>query len=183
MTEAEVLAVLDKLLKRYAKKFEFGIYSKEDLYQEGFIMALSAIDAYDPKIGPLENFLAKHIRRRFIDFKRDNYGRANDKCNTCAEFDDNCESCQKRKSTYLVRKNLNRALDIESINSDNESSLRDQYSIVSNLEEDELLRLVDKHLPIKYRADYLKMKDGAYIIKSLRDEIEQKILDIIEQYG
>lgn len=181
-TQQEILDLIDKILKRYLKKMKFGIYDREDIYQEGFLIACDGLEKYDG-VSPLENFLAIHIKNRLITFKRDNFGRPNENCNNCAEFDENCASCQKRRKTCRARRNLNQPIDILSINPESERAFKESFSSLDNVELDELIKLINKYLPIRLRENYLKMREGIYINKSIRDEIETQILNIIETYG
>lgn len=181
-TEAEVLSIIDKILKRYTKRATFGIYDKDDIYQEGFIMAINALENYNEDSGPLENFLAKHIKNRLLTLRRDKFIRSRDNCNNCETFNAECEGCQRRRQTYLVRKNLNQAIDIHVVNQDNEKNMVDRHYSEADLDNAELLTLINKYLPIELREDYLRMRDGLYVSKATRNIIEVKILEIIEFY-
>ena len=81
MTEAEVLAVINKICDRYAYKFQFGYFEPDDIRQEAFIIAVDALDRYEEG-RPLENFLAVHVKNRLNNFKRDKYYRQNRKNKT-----------------------------------------------------------------------------------------------------
>jgi RNA polymerase sigma factor (sigma-70 family) len=180
MTEAETLKIIDKVLRKFAKKYAFGLYDHDDIYQEGFMLAMQALEVYDGD-SPLENFLSVHIKNRLISLKRSKFSRK-DICNSCTKFDENCPKCIKRQATYSAKKNLNQPIDILSVNPEGEKNLCQANNSDVSLETSELLSLINKYLPLKYREDYLKMRDGVYIHKSLRDEIEAIVLNIIEQH-
>ena len=70
MTEQEVVDTINKVVSRYAHRFRFGYYDADDIKQEAFIIAMEALDRYDND-GPLESFLAVHVKNRLSNFKRD----------------------------------------------------------------------------------------------------------------
>ncbi len=178
INEEELLKLIDKILKRVSSKHVFGIYEAADIYQEGFIIALSAIEQYDNAL-PLENYLTTCIKNGLISLKRLYYIRTLTACKSCKEFDDNCPNCQRRLRTYTSKKNLNNPLDILSINPDKEESLIDRLDVILEVEHNEIQTLIDRHLPIKYREDYLRIKSGLYVTKTVRQEIEAIILNIL----
>lgn len=183
MTEKQVLDTIDTVLRRYIKKFTFGIYDKDDIYQEGFLIACEALEVYDVNY-PLENFLSIHLKNRLINFKFTKFLKTPKLCKNClVDNMANCHSCIKRLKTYNAKKNLHLPIDISRVKSDGEKSLESKYKNLDEIDAKELLQLINIHLDIKYREDYLKMRDGLYIHKSIRDEIETKILNIIELYG
>jgi uncharacterized tellurite resistance protein B-like protein len=47
----------------------------------------------------------------------------------------------------------------------------------------DMTKLVDQHLPASMRLDYLKMVNDVYIPKPRRQEIKQRIVDILEEHG
>ena len=72
ITQAQIVETIDKVMGSLANKFKFGIHQRDDLMQQGRLIAWRAIlEKYDGK-RPLENFLRVHLRNRIINFKRDN---------------------------------------------------------------------------------------------------------------
>ena len=67
----EVLQILDKIAKRYANKYRFGLHDIDDIKQQCYLLALDGLKRYNPEKGKLENFLAVHVKRRLLNFKRD----------------------------------------------------------------------------------------------------------------
>jgi len=179
-TETQVLQLIEKILKRIAPKFKFGIFDVEDIQQEGFIIALSAMEHYDSSLS-LENYITTCIKNGLVSLKRKHYIRSSTMCNNCADFSEDCTACNRRLKTYISKQNLNNPLDISGVNPDNESSLVEKFDVIDAVETVELQQLVDKNLPIKYREDYLKIKAGVYVNKSIRQEIESIILNIINE--
>jgi hypothetical protein len=54
---------------------------------------------------------------------------------------------------------------------------------MEKLELDEVFTLINKHLEIHLRVDYLRMLEGLTVPKPKRDTIERRILEILEEYG
>lgn len=164
-----------------AHKYVFGVYSKEDIEQEGFIIACAALKDYNPDYGPLENFLRTHLSNRLKNFKRNHSYRINSHCNYCEKFTLGCPNCEQRQHTQEIKKNIQQPIDLESVDSDGELR-KMSYRDLDNLELKEIVDYINKNLPVQYRKDYLKMKEGAYVPKSRKEEIERVIEDILNGY-
>lgn len=175
-TETQVLEIINKILSSIASRYAFGIYGADDIKQEGFILALDGLEKYNGS-APLENFLRIHLGNRLKDFKRDNSFRINIHCNKCDIFDENCQSCCKRQQTQDMKKNLLNPIDINVVSDTNAFY---EGSLIDTLEMVEILDKINKKLPVEYRQDYLKIKDGVYVPKSRKIEIEAVITKIIE---
>ena len=71
MTENEVLSTIDDVVITLSSTFAFGYYDREDLQQEGRIFALEGLPRWDiTKGASLKTFLYNHVKRRFINLKR-----------------------------------------------------------------------------------------------------------------
>jgi len=127
--------------------------------QEGFIIAMDALDRYDEK-RPLENFLAVHVNNRLKNFKRDNFYRINN---------------EKHESKKL----LMYPIDISRVRDEKESNMNTSDEFVQGVETAELFSLIDKHLDINMREDYLKMINGVYVSKVRRQQVKEVILELI----
>lgn len=67
--------VIEKLAKSRSVNGAFAYYDSKDIYQEIWCMCLEAMDRYDPTIGPIENYLVRHVTNRLKNLKRDRYFR------------------------------------------------------------------------------------------------------------
>ncbi len=177
-TEQQVLDIINSVLNTISNKHQFDIYNSDDIKQEGFIIAIDILNNYDGSI-PLENFMSICLGYRLTNFKRDNYLRLNRPCSKCKIFDENCFRCLKRQQTQEKKKNLLNPVDIELIN-DKQVKYYDN-NFLDTLEMVELVDKINKELPVEYREDYLKIKDGLYVPKDKRLEIEQIIQEIIQE--
>ena len=71
--------------------------------------------------------------------------------------------------------------DIYNIHDEKEDNMKIQDH-TETIEKQEVWNLIDKHLDIKYRADYIKIRNNIKIPKQRRLEIEQEIIKIIKRF-
>lgn len=185
ISEQDFVKALDNISKKLIYKFKFGYHEAEDMKQQAAIFAMEGLQNYDNS-RPLENFLWTHVRNRLFNFKRDNYFRPDNVClkcplydpdrkystNQCKKFIDknDCEIYAAAEQRNTMKKNIVKPCSIEY---DHQSS-EDLLSFVSN---DEMIRLIEEKISIKYRETYLKLKGGAKVSKQdllkLREHINE----------
>ena len=171
MTQSEVLEVVNRICDRYAHKFKFGYYTPDDIRQEAFIIALDALERYDEG-RPLENFLAVHVKNRLNNFKRDRYYRQQKK-----KEDNNLDHLNNSKK-YLMD-----TLDIDNIRDEKEKSMSVEDDFIDKIANNELLEIIDEHLDVNLRSDYLRVRDGTYVPKPRREQIIEEITQILKDHG
>lgn len=171
-----------KVANNLAPLYTFGYYDKDDIAQEAIIIALEVLDKYDPKKSALETFLYIHLNNRLKNLRRDRFQRTDYICPQCNNSNDDCENCYHRKQAIQTKKNLLCPISIDNVRAQSESNLHTENDPHIEAELNELLFLIDLHLPVDLRADYLRMRDGVSISKSRRDFIELKICEIIEDH-
>lgn len=176
-TEDEVLKIITGVAKRLAPKFIFGIHDKDDIKQEALIIGLKALEKYKEQ-APLEAYLYTVIKSKLQTFKRDNSIRYGVSCSYCVRFDPQCESCLSRQANEQGKYNLLYPLDISRVRAEGEKSLESD-DVVDEVDEKELFRKIDTELPADMRQDYLRIRDGIYVSKKRRSEIELKIYTIL----
>ncbi len=71
----EAHPIIEKLAKSRSSNGSFAYYEDNDVYQEIWYMCLEALGRYDPTIGPIENYLVRHVTNRLKNLKRDKYFR------------------------------------------------------------------------------------------------------------
>lgn len=170
----ETFEIIDRLLRRLSAKYTFDSYEADDMYQEGYIIACKALKAYDPTKGTtLSTFLYKHLSRRLINFIRDHSIRTKNHCIKHSEYIEGCPNCQQRQATQDAKRGIQRPKDITNLDF-SESSTQ-----LAELEIKEVEKRINSILPKEMREDYLRMKDGDYVSRSRRMEIETKILEVI----
>ena len=177
------LPTIQKIAKNLAKKYSFGYYDSEDIEQECFIFALEAIINYDSNKGSFENFLYSHLSNRLKNLLRNNYYRHKFDCQYSKNKDPDCIYCQKRKEKFIVKKHLIEPIDIDNVNDCQEKNMSVTYNFLENLEIDEIFGIINKELEIELRPDYLKILEGHRIPLKKRRIIEEKIKEILRNYG
>lgn len=175
--EQEVLRIITSVAKRLASKFVFGIHDKDDIKQEGIIIGIKALDKYKEQ-APLEAYLYTVIKSKLQTFKRDNSIRYDVSCSYCVRFDPECDNCMRRKDNEQGKYNLLYPLDISRVRAEGEKGLQSD-DIVDEVDEKELFKKIDIELPADMRQDYLRIRDGIYVSKKRRSEIELKIFTIL----
>jgi hypothetical protein len=186
MSEQEFLQILDNIANRLAAKFKFGYHEIEDLKQQAKVFALEGVSRYNPETGPLENFLWTHVRNRLFNFKRDNYFRPNSPCDAC-----DCETCDPEEcSTYknwvsstTTRCNLMRPIPIYNVDMDDEQNMYYHKDVLRDIDRKVVFKLLDKHIPLDLRRDYLRWKHGLAVSKPRRILIQQVAQQILETNG
>ncbi len=181
MTEIEVTATINKVVNRLGKKYTFAFHDVNDIRQEAWIIAIKALEHYDVT-RPLENYLAVCLCNRLKNFKRDNYCRKEEPCEVCSNKDPYCIKCQQRDARNQAKKFLMEPIDISNIRDEYEKNMRLNNNFVDAIEQHELFEIIDKHLSVELREDYLKLKSGVSINKQRREIIYDAIFNIFEDH-
>lgn len=194
VTEEQFLSVLDNISKRLGHKFKFGYHSFEDMKQQAAIFALEGLQKYDNK-RPLENFLWTHVRNRLFNYKRDNYQRPDKPCLTCPLYDPHCKKSTNQCTEfnnktdcelYLAwetrnssKKNIMKPVGMEDVKDvpQPHNKLADIPDTVFN---QQIIDLLDQHIPAQYRETYLRLKYGEKIYKSDMNKLQAVILQILK---
>ena len=187
MTEDDVISIINKVANRLANRFKFGYHDIEDMKQQARLFALEALSSYD-EVRPLENFLWTHVHNRLFNFKRDKYERIEKPCLECEKNNGHCiiEECDiynrwlKRNKN---KKNLMNPIDITNIDDDKENNMKLFHSSSDSLNYKEMLKIIDKELPISLRPLYLKLKFGIKMTKTQKTKIQTIIKTILEEHG
>jgi DNA-directed RNA polymerase specialized sigma24 family protein len=160
MTEQEVLDTMNLVINRIAPKYTFYGYDVYDIKQESYIICLEALDRHDG-IRPLENFLSVNLSNRLKNFIRDNH--------------------------FITDTNSDRIKIMQPVQLDYEDNLVDsneKYSIdEERIDKEDYTSCIDRHLPASLRMDYLKLLNNVYITRTRRDEVINKITEILEEAG
>ena len=119
----------------------------------------------------MENFLAVHVKNRLNNFKRDRYYRQQKIKN------DNLDELNNSKKFLMD------TLDIDNIRDEKEGNMRLEDEFVDNVANEELLEIIDEHLDVSFRSDYLRIRDGTYVPKPRREQIIEEITQILKDYG
>lgn len=194
VSEKEFLEVLENISKRLGHKFKFGYHSYDDMKQQAAIFALEGLEKYDNK-RPLENFLWTHVRNRLFNYKRDNYQRPDKPClscpfydahcqksiNQCLEYNDknNCQEYNTWNNRNTNKRNIMKPVGIEDLQEQNVSinQLSSNSTISDIVANEQIIKILDEHIPAQFRSTYLKLKYGDKVYKT---ELK-KLLDCIQK--
>ena len=161
-TKDEVLETIITVTNRVCPKYKMNGFDADDMKQEGFIICVKVLPKYDQSIGPLENFLSRHLRNRMINLLRDNNATAPTK------------DTDKGKIAHPAQL-------------DNEFSIRDGANHLPPLDErirtKEIAKIVSANIPPDMRLDYLKMINDEQVPASRRKQIEECIKHLLESRG
>lgn len=156
MTEKDVFNKIELVIGRIAPKYTFNGYELDDIKQESFIICLDALERYDPS-RPLENFLSVHLSNRLKNFIRDNYVN-----------NDNTEKKKVMSPTQLCYEH--NIIDVL------------EPDLDLNIDIDNIMSIIDEHLPNEYRSDYLKIINNISIPKPRKTIIINLIQEILKEH-
>src|SRR5262245_40357343 len=84
VSEAQLLAAIEKVANALAARFASPRYPEEDVRQDVALMCLEALPRFDPARGyGLENFLYVHGRNSILNLLRRDFFRADERCAVC----------------------------------------------------------------------------------------------------
>lgn len=195
ITEDDFLKALDNISKKLIYKFKFGYHDIDDMKQQAAIFAMEGLEQYDSK-RPLENFLWTHVRNRLFNFKRDNYYRPDNVCESCPFYDAKCKKstnmCAKFKnkndceiySHWLdrntVKKNL---MQPSSIDVQDSNNMSESDNLLESLGNSEIISLIEDNLETKHRETYLKLKHGSKVHKQDLIKLQNHIKAILIKHN
>lgn len=192
MTEEQVTASIIRAVSSLSDSFQFGYFDAEDMEQEGFIFALECLPKFDPKHESkcsLESYVRNHVRRRFLNLRRNKFKRNAPPClncplfnrdipSECEEFDDKTE-CSKWSGWYRrnqAKSSLMESCDVSKVSHTmSESSNSTESGLLSS----ELFDYVSRRIPLSLRADYRRFVEGAKLNKARQTAVIEAIKEII----
>lgn len=192
MSEGEVLAAIENVVRRLAPSFTWGHHDIEDIKQYGRLEALALLSKgkYDPS-RPLEGYLFTHLKRRYLNLRRglmrppeqggcracykawlagsEGCGQGTEGCRRFAQW----RTTQERRFRFVHTLSLDGA-DL------NDDALTQQDDVAQNVATRELLTLIDERLPVHLRADYLRMRAGVTVEPARREEVRAAVLAVLK---
>lgn len=196
MTEEEVIAIINNVANRLARRFRFGYHEIEDIKQEARLLALEGLDDYDG-VRPLENFLWTHVKNRLCNFKRDKYERPGKPCENCDNYIDKdgidrCRTYEDRQEcdcfrNWMLRnsakKNLMTPVDIHGIDINNHNTIHMIQNVSSDLHYKEMVTLIEKSLPLPLRGLFIRLQYGLRLNKTQKIKIQTAVRQILVDNG
>ena len=61
--------------------------------------------------------------------------------------------------------------------------MRLEDDFIDKIAIEELLEIIDEHLDVNLRSDYLRIRDGTYVPKPRREQIIEEITQILKDCG
>ena len=158
MTEQEVVDQIEKVCNRIAPRYTFYGYTLDDIKQEAFIICMEALNRYDNS-RPLENFLSVNLSNRLKNFVRDNH--------------------------FIHSDDLDRVRVLKPAQLDHDNAVVDKDKNISydSIEYKNMADIIDVKIPASLRLDYLRMINDVYITKQRREELVDKIQEILQEHG
>lgn len=184
-TEQQVLEAIEKAVQMLSRSFPFGYFDRDDIKQEARIFGLECLAKFNTA-RPLENFLFAHIRNRLLNLRRNKFMRSDPPCKKCHDgvfcFDPMpCEAYRKWLATNITKANIMCPTNIEHIEHDNEKHAQCQNDTLDKLATEEILRIIDRELPVEHRAAYLQLRAGIKLSRSKTSEVIDIVRGIIAQ--
>lgn len=192
-TKEEVVKVVGEIIEALAVQFQFGSFEIDDLKQEGWTFAIDALERYNPDFGyKLNNFIYGHVKRRLINFKRDNYYRAELPCHGCPFFDRYCKQSDNGCTGFIdkrecdkwrnwenrnnFKKNINNPMDIYDLG---ENSEPERGGNDITLDRNELIQYVRNKLDMNLMGDFIKLLEGNKLSKKRKNILLNEIKNIL----
>lgn len=182
MTEAQVVAEVNRIVGLLANSFRFGYYDADDIKQEAWIEAIKGLENYDES-RKLDSFLYTHIKNRLINLKRNKFKRPNSPCKYCHGQPENHTThkdnkhCKKYKR-WLVRntakQNLMAPKPIINV-----SPAQFISKNLDNIEDREIFDRIEAHLDPHMRKIYLKVLYETPVSKRDREHLVEKVREIL----
>lgn len=174
-TEAEVLEVIQAVAEQLCGILKIPGYTKEDMAQEGRLLAIEALPSYDG-VRPLAPFLYIHVHNRLCNLFRNKVRRNDPPCIAC-HFGEPCEGAFTEGGCPAYRNWRSRQDAKSGLMSPGPIYEHDveRPSGEEEVERRELLGKIEGGMPADLRADYLRMLAG---VKLTRDR-EERVLAAI----
>jgi len=163
--------IIERLARSRSVNGAFAYYESGDVYQEVWCMCLEALDRYDPQIGPIENYLVRHVTNRLKNLKRDKYFRPGSDVPT--------------SGLARIRMNLVNALPLDGGDIAEQGTLLCSSSIsvnpIDSILCDETLSYIRQQLPENLLEPFEELIGNNKVRSPLVAEIRQKIAEILTE--
>lgn len=194
MTEEQVTTSIMRAVAGLADQFKFGYFDGTDMEQEGFIFGMECLPAFDPNHESkcsLESFVRNHVRRRFLNLRRNKLRRNAPPClncplfnpdlkSECEDFEDKneCSKWAGWNKRNMAKSSLMEACDVSKVSHSMSDGMDDtEQSLLSA----ELFDYVSKRIPLSLRADYRRFVEGAKLNKARETAVLDEIRNIIRE--
>lgn len=162
--DPQVLATVETVVGRIAKRYTFGVYDEDDLRSESFLICCEALLRYDG-VRPLENFLSANLANRLRNFIRDHHFRISE-----SQSDEANRLASRRKAIL-------EPLLIDCV-SDEEAGLTAREE---DVETASLLAEFSARLPRELRLALSRLRDGVPITAAKRRALREALQSFLDE--
>lgn len=188
--EAEVLAAIKKTGDLLAKKFSFGQYEPDDVRSLIAVYTYEALAGgrYDPS-RPIGPFVFTNARNRLLNLHRDERRRSDPPCARCSAGDpcgpdgQVCKVYERWDARQRAKESIGRPLPIELVSDRREPRTNGESPVEAQAEARDLEEVIDSHIPVELRQDYLMMRAGQTLPRVRRERVQEAVLDALEAAG
>jgi hypothetical protein len=190
VNEAEVLLAIKNTGDLLSKRFAFGQYEPSDIRSLISLYTYEALSAgrYDPT-RPIGPFVYTNSKNRLINLHRDERRRVDSPCTRCHAGDpcgpdgQVCKKFEKWDARQKAKESVNRPLPIDHVSDRREPRTRQESPVEASAEANDLESIIDTHLPVELRQDYLMMRSGQILPKVRRERVQIAVMDALEAAG
>ena len=189
--EQSGIRITNYVINNLAHTYRFGSHTVEDMFQYGWQFAAALVEGsgYDSN-KPLENYLYRHLRNRYLNLQRDQFFRNQPPCLKCPLYNkalpSKCEKYDDRLDCQPFRAWDNVASDRKSLAGDYKYIDFDQSDHrtpdpVAGASYNELADLVETKLSPDMLILYKKLKNGGDVTEDERSTLLVLVTEIL--YG
>ena len=178
---------ITKIAKEHSKK-TFGYLDESDLESEIWIICMNAIQEYDKKLGPLENFLRKTVKNRLVNRFKDVMKTVVSPCprcpfyspgnapSDCAKFGDDRHLCDRFHNYTLSVESRNSLLNVA------DSPIENKFYSENHLDQlasKETVQTIKRLIAKEYKNDLEKYLSGETLSNKKKEKLFQECRRII----
>ena len=164
--DKKVRETIQKIAETHSNK-TYSYLEKEDLQSEIWCICIGALQEYEPKHGPLENFLRKTVKNRLVNRFKEITKTVSSPCpkceffdttkpGNCAQFGEEKGKCDKFKKYQINLESRNNLLAV----SDYDKTIAQKTSHVDILADKELLNRIREKLSKDFQYEMDKLLSG-----------------------
>jgi DNA-directed RNA polymerase specialized sigma24 family protein len=155
--------------------------------RQAALFAVQGLKGFDATRS-LPNYLYRHVKNRMLNHVRNHWQRSDTPCAKChsgCPCADGivCLKYKLWKERQTRKRSTRRFVPLEKFNDEHEPRAKIKASAETDAETNEILRLIDEHLPVDLRAFWLQMRVGVQVSTDFRKQVEDEILRILSDNG
>ena len=196
--EDVLLKSVDHVAGKLASRLAFGYYEADDIRQDIFLLALRAVETFNPEhargadlFAQFKNHLFIHVKNKLGHAYRDKFHRSDPPCKTCGRGtacgDTYCRPYLEWRARNVAKASLFSAARGSGDGSPTSGAPAPAAPEPAREGEDpadrELVERVREQLPAHLRADFLRLSAGARFPKGRRAVLLKELRKIIAEAG